>query len=137
MGPAEVVVLDTNVLVSALGWSGPEHRVYRACRAGNLRMATSNALLAELGRVLMYPKLGFEKRDVAEFLADVCSHALIVSPTETVDAVADQADNRVLECAIAARAHWVVSGDRDLLALGQFRGIRIETSSGFLASKRL
>jgi predicted nucleic acid-binding protein len=44
VGAPEVVVLDTNVLVSALGWKGPEHRIYQSCRAGVLRMATSNAL---------------------------------------------------------------------------------------------
>ena len=62
MGAPEVVVLDTNVLVSALGWKGPEHRIYLACREGDLLMATSHALLVELGRVLLYPKFGFAEQ---------------------------------------------------------------------------
>ncbi len=137
MGSPEVVVLDTNVLVSALGWKGPEHRIYRACREGELLMATSKALLTELVRVLLYPKFGFAKQEVADFLADVRGHAFLVTPAETVEIVRDQADNRVLECAIAAKAGWLVSGDGHLLALGHFRGVRIKRASEFLALKRV
>ena len=136
MGAPEVVVLDTNVLVSALGWKGPEHRIYQACREGDLLMATSHALLVELGRVLLYPKFGFAKQEVADFLADVCAHAFIVTPADAVDVIRDQADNRVLECAIAAKARWLVSGDRHLLELGHFRGVRIKRASELLAPKR-
>lgn len=131
MGASEVVVLDTNVLVSALGWKGPEHRIYRACRKGHLRMATSHALLIELGRVLTYPKLGFRNEDVERFLADVCGHAFIVTPTEPVDVARDNDDNRVLECAVAADADWLISGDLDLLELGDFHGIPIIKAGRF------
>lgn len=94
-------------------------------------MATSHALLIELGRVLMYPKFAFGEREVADFLVDICTHAFVVTPTETIDVVRDQADNRVLECAVAARALWVVSGDKDLLDLRSFRGIRIASAGEF------
>lgn len=134
MGAQEVVVLDTNVLVSALGWNGAERRVYRACRRGTLQMATSHPLLTELGRVLMYEKFSFAKGEIKLFFADICSHALVVSPAEVLTVVSDDDDNRAIECALAANARWLVSGDRHLLALRRYRGIRIENAGKFLAS---
>jgi predicted nucleic acid-binding protein len=57
----------------------------------------------------------------------------IVAPTETIQAIeADPTDDRILECAVAAGAEVIVSGDTDLLALGTFRGIRIQRVAEFL-----
>ena len=95
-------------------------------------MATSHALLIELGRVLRYRKLGFENAGIASFLSDICRHALIVVPTEVVSVVRDPADDRLLECAIEATASWIVTGDKDLLDLGQFRHVRIASAREFL-----
>ena len=126
MVPEEVVVFDTNVLVSAVGWRGPEHEIYQRCRAGELRLALSPELLAELERVLRYPKLGFAEEEINAFISDLLEHAATVSPSHTVEVVeADPDDDRVIECALAAGARWVVSGDRHLLGLEEYEGIRI------------
>ena len=134
MGAPEVVVLDTNVLVSALGWRGPEHRIYRRCRQGVLQMATSTALLAELRRVLRYPKLGFVPTEITAFIAEVRKDSVLVAPEERLDVVRHPADNRLLECAVVARAVWLVTGDSDLLQVRQFRGIRIARAREFIAA---
>lgn len=115
MGSKEVVVLDSNVLVSALGWRGPEWKVYRACREGRLQMATSPALLEELTRVLAYPKFEFTEEEITAFEADIRTHARIISPTRRLHVISDDpADNEVLECALVANAPWIVSGDPHL-----------------------
>lgn len=60
--------------------------------------------------------------------------AYFVAPTETPDVVPDDEDeNRILECAMAADCHYVVTGDGDLLCMGSFRRIRILSVSEFLA----
>lgn len=134
MGSGPVVVCDTNVLVSALGWKGPERQIYLACRSGELRMATSPALLDELRRVLRYPKLRFSEDETARFEADILDHAQLVQATQALRAVPDDPDDdRVLECAVAADASYIVSGDRHLLALGNYGRITILTARVALA----
>jgi len=126
VGPKEAVVFDTNVLVSAVGWRGPEHELFERCKAGELRLAISPELLAELERVLRYPKLGFTEEEIEGFISDLLSHASTVSPSRTVEVVEeDPDDNRVIECALAAGAWWIVSGDKHLLGLEEYEGIRI------------
>jgi len=121
------VVLDTNVICSGLGWSGPSARILGAVLDGRLVLITSPALLSELRRVLAYPKLATAIRD-RETLADLIEATAIVSaPERTIFAVSDEPDNRVLEAAVQGAADYIVSGDRHLLALGVFEGIPILT----------
>ncbi len=122
----EVVVLDTNVLVSTLGWRGPERRVYEVCRTGRLSLASSLPLLDELQRVLKYPKLGFSAEEAGVFLQDILAHAsLFESDIKLEVIVEDPDDNRVLECALSAEARWIVSGDPHLLELRHYEGVEI------------
>lgn len=126
MGSGSVVVLDTNILVSAFGWEGPERRVYRLARDGPLRAATSPELLAELARVLSYPKFGLDSAEIDAITREVKSASTVVAPARKIEAVpADPPDDRVLECAVAADAEWIVSGDQHLLTLESFEDISI------------
>ncbi len=130
MGARPTIVLDTNVLVSAMGWRGHERWLYERCRRGELRLAISNVLLDELRRVLRYPKLGFTGDEVEVFISDILLHALVVSPSRTLEVISeDPDDNRVLECALEAGARWIFSGDRHLLALSSYEGITISNAS--------
>ncbi len=133
MGPAPLLVCDTNVLVSAIGWRGPEREVYLRVRSGALRLATSPALLDELERVLGYPKFGLEDLEVTAFVDDVISQADTVIPRRVPRVIEeDPADDQVLACASAARPDWIVSGDSHLLALGTYEGIPIVTARQLL-----
>lgn len=129
------VVLDTNVVVSALIFPGgtPE-AVYRLALAGRFELVTSRPLLAELGRVLT-DKFGWEPGPSEEAVAQMVRAGTIVEPSEAIEEItADPADNRVLEAAAEAVADVIVSGDRHLLRLGEsWRAIRITSPGRFLA----
>jgi len=127
------VVLDTNILISAFLFPGgaPEI-VYRAALEGRITLVTSPPLLAEFGRVLS-EKFGWDARMVREAVAQVARIGTVVRPAETVAVIAeDPADDRVLEAAVTAGATVIVSGDRQLLRLGMWRGIQIEKAVSFL-----
>jgi putative PIN family toxin of toxin-antitoxin system len=127
------IVADTNVLVSALIFPGdaPEE-VYRLALEGRVELVTSRPLLAELGRVLT-AKFGWHEERAEEAVAGVFRVAALVEPQHVVVEIeADPADDRVLEAAGEGVADAIVSGDRHLLALGSWRGIRIESPSSFL-----
>jgi putative PIN family toxin of toxin-antitoxin system len=128
------VVADTNVLVSALIFPGgsPE-AVYRLALERRVELVTTRPLLAELGRVLT-EKFAWEPERAEEAVAQLVRVAEIVEPTEAVFEIeADPADNRVLEAAAECGADAIVSGDRHLLALRSWRGIRIETPASLVA----
>ncbi len=130
------VVLDTNTLVSAIGWDGPPRQILIALREGEHTLITSPALLDELTRVLTYPKLHPVATHplLSTILAWLHQPEHLVIPQERISVVrADPADNSVLEVAIAGKADTIISGDRDLLTLHRFRGIPILTARGFVA----
>ena len=118
--PGLRVVLDTNVLVSGLAYPGSvPGRIVATWRQGGLDVVLSHYIIDEMTRVLArLPKAGLsaaEIRDLADsfmFLAD------IVEPAGTPDArLRDPADQPVLLTLLSGRAHYLITGDKDLLAL--------------------
>lgn len=119
------IVLDTNITVSALLFGGLPRRLLQSALEGELTLATSSSLLAELEQVLRlkFPHAPQAIWDTVALLNDLAIH---VVPAEAVSVIReDPADNRVLECAVTAHADAIVSGDRHLLVLKTFRGIPI------------
>jgi uncharacterized protein len=119
------------VIVSGFGWSGPAAAIINAATAGRLTVITSLPLLAELRRVLAYPKLAGVLAEPDRLVGLVEEFSIVVQPTRAVQVVADEPDNRLLEAALAGAAGYVVSGDRLLLALERFEGIGIVTPAAF------
>ena len=132
------VVLDANVFVSALVSSrGVPSRILSLWRIGAFAPLASRPILSELERVLRYPKLQQRYRlpdtEIATFLDLVEACAIHVDVKSTLLVVkADPEDNRYLECALEGGARYVISGDRHLLDLAAYRGIRILAPAEFL-----
>ncbi len=127
-------VLDCNVIVSGLGWSGAPARIIEAMLAGELVLVTSSPLLAELRRVLAYPKLAKAIPDGLRLADLVETSSVVVEPADVFAVVEDESDNRILEAAVAASVHYIVSGDEHLLRLGIFQGIPILTPAEFIST---
>ena len=128
------VVLDTNVLVSALllPQSLPD-RVVTLARQGRVQSVTSKELLEELRRVLK-EKLKFETDQIESALELIFSHSEIVTPAQPLRIIrSDPSDNRVLECALEGLATAIVTGDHHLLELGKFRHMPILSPRQFLS----
>lgn len=128
-------VLDTNTIVSGLGWGGAPGAVLDAALQGQFEFVTSPALLDELRRVLAYPKLHAVIGPASDLVELVAIAALVVEPTETVEIARDPDDNRVIEAALTGRADVIVSGDQDLLTLQQVGRIDILTPQQFLDTR--
>jgi putative PIN family toxin of toxin-antitoxin system len=127
-------VLDTNVIVSGLGWSGAPAAILDAVSDDRLVLVTSAPLLAELRRVLEYPRLAKVIQGGAQLADLVAASGVVVVPSRVLTIVRDDDDNRVLEAAIEGAADYIVSGDADLLDLGSFQGIPIITPGEFAAT---
>lgn len=125
-------ILDTNVLISAFGWDGNEKKALEAALSGRFRMATSPILLEEFRCVASHPRLKFSWPKVEEFLNAVLEVAYVLEVLPSLAVARDYSDNRVLECAIKANADYIITGDKDLLSMKEFKGIRIVTAEAFL-----
>jgi uncharacterized protein len=136
------VVLDTNIVVSAaISRRGPPGQIIVAWRNGSFDQVTSAPLVDELQRKLMSDRLRayltWNQEEVAEFLDYVRHHAKIVAPTRIIEVIKDDPDdNRVLEAAVEGEVDYIVSGDRDLLGLGEYANIPIVTPARFVAVLR-
>jgi putative PIN family toxin of toxin-antitoxin system len=119
------VVADTNVLISAFLFGGLPRIFLDRGLAGTFSLVTSGALLDELDEKLS-GKFAVPENKAFAFLSQLKSKAAVVNPSFVLNAVLeDPDDNRVLECAVAGRAEYIVSGDRHLLWLYAYEGIAI------------
>ncbi len=127
------VVLDTNILISALMFGGNPREILQKAIRGELRLCLSEQILSELGAVLQRPKFGFSVTMVNQILSELAAITELVVPSKQISEIeVDPTGNRVLECAVEAGAEYVVSGDNHLLDLGQYSSIRILTPYQFL-----
>ena len=126
------VVFDTNVFVSAL--TLPDGRGDQALRKiveGEDSLALSKQILDELLSVLAR-KFARNREELARVAVFLSNLGEIVEPAESLTVLADEPDNRIVECALAANAQLIVTGDRAMLALGEYQGIRIVSLSAYL-----
>jgi putative PIN family toxin of toxin-antitoxin system len=133
-----LVVLDTNVILSSLlSRQGPPAEIIRRWEAEEFDVAISPPLLAELERTLAYPKVKQHLEQSGEAISTLLKRfgtvASLVEPESKVQEIKrDPDDNRVLECAKASGAGFIVSGDDHLLALKEYEGIIIYSPTEFL-----
>jgi putative PIN family toxin of toxin-antitoxin system len=131
------IVIDTNVLLSALLWHGGPHALFEKVRTGTVELMMSHALMEELAEVITRPKfasiLQRTTRTPERILNELRALAEMVAASPLPQPVCrDPDDDVVLACALAAQADLIVSGDDDLLVLKTFRGIPIVSASDAL-----
>jgi putative PIN family toxin of toxin-antitoxin system len=129
--PARIVV-DSNVWISALVFGGAPRHVFEVVVRDALRLVVSAEILTEIRRVVVGKFPAFVE-DV-ETLLSVLHDYLDTIPLGaiTIGASRDPDDNRVLETAILGGAAAIVTGDKDLLVLGTYDGVRITTPQDWL-----
>jgi len=115
-----------------LNFAGTADEVLALGRAGLIEICISPAILDEIAGVLAR-KFRWSAPRVREATRAIGSFTVLVHPQQPVRLIrSDEADNRILECALAAGADVIVTGDQHLLQLKRFRGTRITTPREFL-----
>lgn len=129
------VVLDTNVLISALLFTGLPSQLVPLWHSGSITVLLSRAILDEYLRVLSYPRFKLTEEEIRGLVEEeLLPYFEVVSPKKRMRVVRrDPSDDKFLECAVAGRADVIVSGDNDLLELGNYRRIHIQSPAVFLA----
>lgn len=128
------VVIDTNVFISGIFWKGNPYKVLIAWKAGRFINVTSLEIIAEIVRVLEDFEIQLPKSIIREWKELIISNSIIVGSNNKLKVARDQTDNKLIEAAIAGQAQCIITGDSDLLVLGEFDGIRLVSPSDFLKS---
>lgn len=128
------LVLDANIIVSAFFWDGNEAELFRKIEQEKSLFFISQEILQEVEQVINRPK--FKQAMVTanatqdQLIQKIISLAhFVIGPKLNIKACRDPQDNKVLECAVHAKADYIVSGDEDLLMLKNFRGIPVIKTS--------
>ena len=127
------VILDTNIFVSGIFFSGPPARILEAWRDGKIQIVISEAILEEYRTVGMRLAAGFKGVDIDPFLRLVSiTGRLYRSPALPSQVCDDPDDDKFLACALASGSRLIVTGDKSLLKVSGYRGIKILTAREFI-----
>ena len=125
------VILDTNIIISALGFGGKPREILQLVLDNQIKVITSSILLAELEDVITkkFPALSpnFERIN-----KQIRKEFKIVKPQVSLYIVKDEDDNRVLEAAVEGKCQYIITGDKELLNLAIYKGTTIITADQFL-----
>jgi putative PIN family toxin of toxin-antitoxin system len=132
-------VLDTTALVSAMLTRKPGaacHELIRLAKDGAFELFMSSDILEETAETLRYPCLrkryDYSDTDIIGFCQDLVLVGTIIDDAPVVPVVRDPDDDKIVACAVAAGADYLVSRDKDLLILKEHEGISIISPEAFL-----
>ena len=133
------LVLDTNTLVSAFFWNGNESELFEKIEGGKAKLFISKEILDEVEDVLnrdkfkdIILKTNQKPDEIIQKIISV-SH-LVIDPKLNIKFCRDPKDDKFIECAVNANADYIISGDKDLLVLKNYKKIKIVKSSEILTS---
>lgn len=126
------VVIDTNIYISAIFWNGKPREVIDLGRDGKILIFTSMDIENEIAEKLK-TKFKLAEEEVNQILLDFSTFTLPITHSRQIFVVQDDPDdNKFIECAIECGADYIISGDRHLLNLKEYEGIKIFRPSEFL-----
>jgi uncharacterized protein len=132
------VVLDTNIIISGYGKKGSNPAlILEKWAKEELELLVSEAVLTEYDKSLRYEKVRLFHRltdaRINEIMASLRQETTLIEVQQEPQIItADPSDNKFLACAIAGNADYIISGDKHLLALGSYQGIKILSPAIFL-----
>ena len=128
-----VVVYDTNVLISGIGWKGPPHRCLELARQDKVEGLTCQEILDELTPKLL-PILNYSPSQIRDTIGDLRGFLRLIRIANALKGIVnDPDDDKIIECAVVGKATHIVTGDDHLLSRGSYRGILIVKAADFLA----
>jgi len=128
------VVLDTSVLISALLFKGELSRLVVQWQMGVFIPVISKETFEELEAVLGYPKFRLSNEEKRLILREeILPFFEVMEVREKVRGICrDLADDKFVSCAVSAGADFIVTGDKDLMAVKRYRSVKIVSASEFL-----
>jgi putative PIN family toxin of toxin-antitoxin system len=127
------ILLDTNVLISGIFFTGPPYEILRAWRDGRLVLVVSLEILEEYKRVVDELASRYSGIDISNFFDILVANSLFVeAPPLPKPVCTDPYDDKFLACGVAGSAEYLVSGDKHLLILDRYAHLRIVSPKQFV-----
>ncbi|MDE1727548.1 MAG: putative toxin-antitoxin system toxin component, PIN family [Thaumarchaeota archaeon] len=128
------IVLDTNILISALITNGTPRAVLNAIMTENHEIVIFRKIIEEFVKITAEPRIRkyVTKEEVTQFLQDLVPASKLIAVRSRLGVVRDHKDNPILATVYDGHASYLATGDEDLLALKKFRKIKIVTANDML-----
>ncbi len=127
------IVIDTNIYISAIFWGGKPRELVDLGRSGQISIFTSLDIEQEIFRKLK-TKFRLSEEESAQILLDFSTFTNLVITSRGITVIDDDPDdNKFIECALSSMSGFIVSGDRHLLRLEHYEGIKILRAAEFLS----
>jgi len=130
------IVLDTNVWISALIWGGKPVAIVEAAEQGMVDIFVSKSVIAEISQVLSYPKIEKvynSQLTRQQLMGQILKNVKFVEATVKLKVIKEHpADDKIIECAVSAKADYIVSGDKHLLNVLFYQKTQIVSVNEFI-----
>jgi len=129
------VVVDANIFISGIYRGGNPRNVLKTLVDGIGTLFITDEIVDEIEHALKKPKLGLTAEEVKGWITEIekLGEKIVISPKYRVTGICrDPDDNKYLECALAANADYIISGDRDLLDLKEYHKVKIVNARDYL-----
>lgn len=120
------VILDTNVFISGIFWSGSPYKILKAWQNKKLTLIVSEDIIDEYDRVSKALSTQYPNIDLSPFIELLTINSKMYVPLKLNEQVCrDQDDDKFIACALAAKAIFIISGDQDLLVISGYKGVDV------------
>lgn len=127
------VVLDTNIFISGIFWTGNSNKIIQIWKEGKFSLITSSELLTEFIETLKNFKIQLPENIIKGWIELIVRNSSIVEPVDKLNIVkGDPKDNMFLEAAIEGEANYIITQDNHLIRLKSFKNVKILTPEEFL-----
>jgi len=127
------IVLDTNVFISGIFWSGPPYQILKAWQQRKIELIVSQEILNEYDHVSKALSEKYPAIDLSPFIELLTIHAELCVPEKLKEPISrDPDDDKFIACALSAKIKIIVTGDKDLLSVSGYQGINIMKPSSFV-----
>ena len=126
------VVLDTNVFISGIFWIGTPNKIITYWKEGRFTLISSLGTVVELARILKDFKIKLPEDVIKEWVDIIIKNSVMVEPKEKLNIIKDDPkDNIFIETAVAGNANYIISQDKHILKIKEYKRIKILTPEEF------
>jgi putative PIN family toxin of toxin-antitoxin system len=127
------IVLDSNIFVSSFYWQGNPRKVFDRITNGFDELYITDKILKEISEVMSSEKFDTNKHEIEEYIEIIESYSVKVLPENGIEEVSrDKDDDKILQCGLEGNVDFIITGDKDLLVLKEYKGMKIINPKDYL-----
>jgi len=127
------LVLDTNIFISAFYWGGNSQKIFDRIISGLDELYVSDKIFEEISEVMARPKFKTEHGTIVKYIETIEKNCKKIFTEDRIKGICrDKDDDDKLECGIICNADYIITGDDDLLVLGNYETMKIITPKEYL-----